>query len=91
MFSVGFILTLFVINDILQYTACKEFRLKTLKRLPKTQVDIKSFIHPCTKDDNKFFNSSYARNSKYLANCKRKLVIKMTINSVGEVKNSNCL
>lgn len=82
--ALSLLITLLVCDNF-EIVFSKIYKFKTLKKLSKSQVDVKAFLYPCTVADEIVLNSSSVTNSKGLHNCKRKLVIKMTVNSVGEV------
>lgn len=60
---------------------------KSMKKLSKSEVDVKAYVFPCSVniEEEKFLNSSCGSKQNHLRNCKRKLVIRMTVNSGGEV------
>lgn len=72
------------------FTICQNLNCavsKSMKKLSKSEVDVKAYVFPCSVniEEEKFLNSSSGSKQNHLRNCKRKLVIRMTVNSGGEV------
>ncbi|XP_046658640.1 uncharacterized protein LOC124352942 isoform X2 [Homalodisca vitripennis] len=67
----------------------KNWKYKSIKKLSKSEVEVKTYVFPCSVDEEKFLNTTFGSSHKHLHNCKRKLVIKMTVNSGGEFSSKS--
>lgn len=81
------ILVILVLNFLFQLDCKKSWSNKSMRRLTKQEAELKVYVFPCSinLEEEKFLNTTAGSNKNHLRNCKRKLVIKMTVNSGGEV------